>query len=658
MARRILVANGTPELADMTRRAAPPGVEVDEASGSEEILRKIQHDRPDLILLMKIEPAKNHLDLVDEIRRGWISRHSSLQIIEAGPEDISFRILPVDTDNDSNDTRSESPVSGEVFISRLRDTILLRFKERENKLKTAVLDPDVFCLIWEQIPGPGAYEIRQENVLRNARKAAGGDKICAISVTDNPGGNPSISTDVLSREIRDIGVEPLVHVAFRDRSRNESESLLYQLAAIDIRNLLLLTGDYPAVSSYQGSSQPVFDLDAVNGLRLVAEMNSGMEHEIMRRKVRLADTDFFTGVAFSPFKREEAEVMGQYYKLQKKIAAGAHFLITQVGYDARKLHEILIWLKRQDKLVKAIASIYVLPYPTAKVMNANRIPGCVVTDKMLAEIALEASGEDKGRNAQLERAARMYAVVRGMGFDGASISGQNLPYESVEYIVDKGNELLEHWHDFVPEFDFPQDGGFYLFEKDSGTGLNHPKPAPRSQAGSRSLTYSFSLAVHKTAMVPGRPLFTFLAPMMRFVDRHKFLAKIFGFFEHLFKVTLYDCQNCGDCALYEVAYLCPMSQCPKNQRNGPCGGSYNGWCEVYPDERKCVWVKAYRRFKSGHHEDDIGKTIVPPNNWELWQTPSWLNFFTGRDHSSRNISLDSPSLRNTSGSVNESQSSG
>jgi methylenetetrahydrofolate reductase (NADPH) len=90
--------------------------------------------------------------------------------------------------------------------------------------------------------------------------------------------------------------------------------------------------------------------------------------------------------------------------------------------------------------------------------------------------------------------------------------------------------------------------------------------------------------------------------------------------------------NCGDCALFDVGYLCPMSQCPKNQRNGPCGGSFEGWCEVYPGERKCVWVKAYQRLKAMKKESEIGENLVPPCNWELWETSSWLNFYLGRDH--------------------------
>jgi methylenetetrahydrofolate reductase (NADPH) len=109
--------------------------------------------------------------------------------------------------------------------------------------------------------------------------------------------------------------------------------------------------------------------------------------------------------------------------------------------------------------------------------------------------------------------------------------------------------------------------------------------------------------------------------------------------EHMIKVPLFDCMNCGDCGLFDVAFLCPMSQCPKNQRNGPCGGSYEGFCEVYPD-RKCVWVKAYERLIGHKEEDSIGEYIVPPCNWELTGTSSWLNFYQGRDHSAKRLGIE------------------
>jgi len=57
------------------------------------------------------------------------------------------------------------------------------------------------------------------------------------------------------------------------------------------------------------------------------------------------------------------------------------------------------------------------------------------------------------------------------------------------------------------------------------------------------------------------------------------------------KGLLFDCRMCGQCILSSTGMSCPMN-CPKNLRNGPCGGvRANGNCEVRPDMR-CVWVEA------------------------------------------------------------------
>src|SRR5262249_25123468 len=63
------------------------------------------------------------------------------------------------------------------------------------------------------------------------------------------------------------------------------------------------------------------------------------------------------------------------------------------------------------------------------------------------------------------------------------------------------------------------------------------------------------------------------------------------FVERNVKGFLFDCRMCGQCVLSSTGMSCPMN-CPKNLRNGPCGGvRANGHCEVRP-EMKCVWVQA------------------------------------------------------------------
>ncbi len=96
------------------------------------------------------------------------------------------------------------------------------------------------------------------------------------------------------------------------------------------------------------------------------------------------------------------------------------------------------------------------------------------------------------------------------------------------------------------------------------------------------------------------------------------------------KEALFDCRMCGQCILHSTGLTCPM-RCPKNIRNGPCGGVLqDGNCEVYPD-RPCVWVQAWRRSQRlpvfRHHIEHVER----PVDWRLQDTSSWINLATGRD---------------------------
>jgi Methylene-tetrahydrofolate reductase C terminal len=98
--------------------------------------------------------------------------------------------------------------------------------------------------------------------------------------------------------------------------------------------------------------------------------------------------------------------------------------------------------------------------------------------------------------------------------------------------------------------------------------------------------------------------------------------------EKLTKGALFDCRMCGQCVLHSTGMTCPMT-CPKNLRNGPCGGVRpNGHCEVVPGMR-CVWVEAYERSqKMPDYGADI-RRIVPPLNRQLQDTSAWINELTG-----------------------------
>ena len=507
---------------------------------------------------------------------------------------------------------------------------------RENLFKEALLNPNMFPVTWELVPGRGARETAQEKILALAKQAAEGRKISALTLTDNPGGTPAMSADFMSGEIVKMGIEPIVHLTCKDKNRNQIESQLYALDRSGVRNLLVMSGDYP-VSGYQGRPAPVFDLDPIHILQLISDMNRGLTYPGIKGDIRHQPSDFFPGAVVSPFKATEAEQMAQYYKLKKKIAAGAQFIITQLGYDARKFHEILLFMKQNGLNIPLVGNIYILPYGAAKMMNRNELPGSVVTDKLLAEIDRERNDPDKGEGARILRAARMYAIMKGMGYSGVHIGGHNIKYEQVGQIIIKGESLAAQWTDLVKCFDYPIPDGFYYFELDPVTGLNRETPVQRKNRpldAEVECIYGFSRFSHNMIFDPGKKFYGFMKWLNDQIAGTK-MEKIFHKLEHLTKVIIYDCKDCGDCALIDVAYICPMSQCPKNQRNGACGGSFRGWCEVYPEKKQCIYVRAYARLKNKGEEAQMEKKIVPPCDWDLYQTSSWINYYLGKDHHSK-----------------------
>jgi hypothetical protein len=94
--------------------------------------------------------------------------------------------------------------------------------------------------------------------------------------------------------------------------------------------------------------------------------------------------------------------------------------------------------------------------------------------------------------------------------------------------------------------------------------------------------------------------------------------------ERLGKGAIFDCRMCGQCILHSTGMTCPMT-CPKNLRNGPCGGVLlDGNCEILKD-RPCVWVQAWERSKGmGVYGREL-LNVQPPTNHILKDTSSWVN---------------------------------
>lgn len=116
-------------------------------------------------------------------------------------------------------------------------------------------------------------------------------------------------------------------------------------------------------------------------------------------------------------------------------------------------------------------------------------------------------------------------------------------------------------------------------------------------------------------------IFLLLHPMWKAIGYSRAERPV-KFVEKHVKGFLFDCRMCGQCVLSSTGMSCPMN-CPKQLRNGPCGGvRANGNCEVEPD-MPCVWVQAWSGAQNMQGRDAILE-VQKPVDQSLRETSSWL----------------------------------
>ena len=137
-------------------------------------------------------------------------------------------------------------------------------------------------------------------------------------------------------------------------------------------------------------------------------------------------------------------------------------------------------------------------------------------------------------------------------------------------------------------------------------------------------------AVHDTFFEPDKAGFRLARGVCSCVDRNETAVEVFEKLERGIKWLSNNCRGCGDCALAELAFLCPEDGCAKGLRNGPCGGSFDGICER--KDRKCFWFRVVKRLEKDDELDIIRRADPIFKNAALKDKSSWLNYYLGRDH--------------------------
>jgi methylenetetrahydrofolate reductase (NADH) len=462
-----------------------------------------------------------------------------------------------------------------------------------------------------------------------------------VSITDNAGGNPQLAPHALGKPILYAGKEVVIHMTCKDLNRNGLESQAWFLNSEGFNNILAMTGDYP-VTGNEGMAKPVFDIDSIGLISMLNKMNEGFDprrNGSSPQSQRLEKTQFLIGAVTTNFKFHEGEAIPQYLKLQKKIECGAQFIINQVGYDSRKIHELRLYMDGHGmKHIPLIGNVYVLNPRVAQIFHEKRIPGIVVNSTLLELCQQHGQTTDGGKEFFYEFAAKQIAIYRGLGYRGAYLGGvHNLA--AVEKILAIEQTFSPNdWQQFPREIKFSRPDEFFYYAENPATGLADPTArdaTPKAtKAKSAGPVYHFSKWIHHTMFTPDHALAKWGAEVCSKAKDPRQGPIILRTLERLSKNVLFDCKDCGDCSLPTTAYLCPESQCAKNQRNGPCGGTREGRCEVegFGD---CIWLRAYERLKYDGQEQQLLMHAPIVQNQALRRTSSWANNWLGHDHTAK-----------------------
>ncbi len=458
-----------------------------------------------------------------------------------------------------------------------------------------------FCYVTELV---ASGLKREAQVLEVASRLATIPEIAAGSITSYAGGGFGQDSLRVGTAARARGLTPNVHLTCVSQDRKSLGKTLTALQALQMYNVFAITGDWPKGSG----SAPVFDVDSVQMTAAIAEMRARQ------------GTPFHISVAVSPFKYQREDCLYQYLKLEKKIAAGADLAITQVGWDVKKFIELKRYLDEHGLSTPVLGNVYVLGRRAAEKMATGNPPGCWTSAELVAQVQMESVAPDGGLQARLERAARSVAVLKGLGYAGAYLGGTH-DVRYIAQIIRRAEELAPRWEELAEGLHFGAKDGFYLYDRPA---LPKPKrtfiPLALDAAGS-ALPVPWAKQTKDTMVRRGIQAF------FAWLDRRPFLSHLFERFEYHSKRKVFGCQNCGNCVLGHMEYVCPQT-CPKQMRNGPCGGTLLGQCEVI--DQKCIWVHVMERAEATDKIGDL-KTFIPPPDRSLQGTASWLNFYLGRD---------------------------
>ena len=191
-----------------------------------------------------------------------------------------------------------------------------------------------------------------------------------------------------------FGITPLLHLSCRDRNVLGLQSELLGMAALGMRHVLPLTGDPARVGDHPGAAS-VYDVNSVELIAIIKRLNEGFTQA--GKSIKTA-TDFVIGCTFNPNARNlEAQVQ----RLERKVAAGAQYAMTQPVFEVRLIEETKRRTAHLD--IPMFMGIWPLLSGRQAEFLHNEVPGIVVPDAVRSTMSGAEGTEGRARGVKLAK---------------------------------------------------------------------------------------------------------------------------------------------------------------------------------------------------------------------------------------------------------------
>ena len=232
----------------------------------------------------------------------------------------------------------------------------------------------------------------------------------AITLADNSLAILRVSNLAIGAMLKErFGITPLLHLSCRDRNLLGLQSELLGMAALGMRHVLPLTGDPARVGDQPGAAS-VYDVNSIELIAIIKRLNEGFSNS--GKSIRTA-TSFVIGCTFNPnAKNMDAQVE----RLERKVAAGAKFVMTQPVFDVDLVEEMS--RRTQHLGIPIFTGVWPLLSGAQAEFLHNEVPGIIVPDKVRAEMSGRDGADARARGVELakEIAAAALAHFPGVYF--------------------------------------------------------------------------------------------------------------------------------------------------------------------------------------------------------------------------------------------------